>query len=509
MFEIINGPIDIEKLKKSLRNDEAGALVVFEGWVRNHNEGKGVSSLEYEAFESLACKEALKVIEEAKEKFDILDISAVHRVGHMDVGEPVVWIGVNSKHREAGFRACRYVIDEIKLRLPIWKKEYYISGKTEWVNCKGCYNHAHIHYSENKYYEKQLKLKNFGDKDQAQLKGSSVLVVGAGGLGCPALSYLAAAGVGEITICDGDLLEISNLHRQTLYSHSDIGEYKSILAKKRLKGQNPFITINALTHKVNTKNAKKIISEHDLILDCTDNFETKFLIHDTCFFLKKSLVQASIYQDEGQLQTFKFESDSVCMRCVWPEVPGQGIVGNCEDVGVLGVVPGVLGVMQATEALKVLLGWETKTIRNTLLVDLMDWSITPIKRNKVKSCPLCSEDPKIKNLIDAGHGKADYEIDLSDLKCEDLSNYHFIDIRREEERDSSLSWEKILISVPFKEAQDFKLPLNDKPVILICSKGIRSKNLAEHLRSIGKKEIFSLDGGVSSFQKHWDRIQKI
>ena len=147
-------------------------------------------------------------------------------------------------------------------------------------------------------------------------------------MGCPALNYLSAAGVGHITICDGDQLEITNLHRQTLYSHSDVGEYKSILAKKRLKKLNPFIEIHALTHKINIKNAKEIISEHDLVLDCTDNFEAKFLIHDTCFFLKKTLVQASIHQTQGQLQVFEFKNDLDCMRCVWPEIPEKGSVGN-------------------------------------------------------------------------------------------------------------------------------------------------------------------------------------
>lgn len=509
MFQITKDIIDTDQLKNSIGNDEAGALVVFEGWVRNHNEGKRVSALEYEVFESLAVKEAGKVIEEAKEKFDILDVFAIHRVGHMAVGDIAVWIGVNSKHREAGFHACRYVIDEIKLRLPIWKKEHYEDGNATWVNCQGCYRHAHIHYSEKEYYEKQLRLKNFGEEGQSRLRNSKVLIVGAGGLGCPALTYLASAGVGKITICDGDLLEISNLHRQTLYSYDDIGEYKSILAKKRLNALNPFITVDAFTHRVDIENIKEIISQHDLVLDCTDNFETKFMLHDTCFFLRKPLVQASIYQDEGQLQSFDFASDAGCLRCIWPDIPEQGCVGNCVDVGVLGVVPGVLGTMQATEAIKKLLNWQSSNDSKTLLVDLMSWNISFIKRTKNSSCPLCGETPSIKDLVRENYGLSDIDIDLSKASDKEIGQYKFIDIRESNEQDLSLPWEKFLERIlPNRDANP-GLISSTRPVMLVCQRGIRSKKYAHELRDSGAKQIFSLKGGISSVRENWDKIQSV
>ena len=351
MFTITQNPIDIEQLKEQATNDQAGALVVFEGWVRNHNEGKPVSSLEYEAYEELANNEALKIIKEAKEQFDILEVTGQHREGHLAIGDCAVWIGVSSSHRGDAFKACQFLIDEIKLRLPIWKKEHYTHEEAKWVNCQGCYHHAHIHYHEDDYYDKQLKLDGLGAEGQQKLKDAKVLVVGAGGLGCPALQYLASAGVGEITICDGDRLEISNLHRQILFDYNDIGEHKAVLAQRRLKGLNPFIKINALTTRVNLRNIQALVAEHDLVLDCTDNFIAKYQIHDACFLQKTPLVQASIYMSEGQLQTFAFDhAESSCMRCIWPEIPAAVSINEAVDLAkrfcqtdAPGLVNGILG----------------------------------------------------------------------------------------------------------------------------------------------------------------------
>ena len=285
MFQVTEKPIDLERWIQKARNPRAGAFVEFQGWVRDHNEGKKVQSLEYEIFESLARKEAVKIITKAKAKFQVLDIQVVHRVGHMDIGDLAVWVGVSSEHRSAGFRACRYVMDEVKVRLPIWKKEYYLEEDAKWVNCQGCYQKKIV---KQDYYEKQIKLKNLGEPGQKRLQNSQLLVVGAGGLGCPALSYLVAAGVGQITICDPDLLEVSNLHRQTLYSHENIGEYKVNLAKAKLESLNPFVHIQGLSKRVDLGNVQALVASHDLVLDCTDNFESKFLIHDACFFFKKN-----------------------------------------------------------------------------------------------------------------------------------------------------------------------------------------------------------------------------
>ena len=173
---------------------------------------------------------------------------ASHRVGHLNIGGLAVWIGVTSKHRDAALKASRFLIDEIKLRLPVWKKEHYLDGETTWVNCQGCYHHTQVSFCKSEFYEKQICHSEIQNKGQDQLANAKVLVVGAGGLGCPALSYLAGAGVGQISICDGDRLEVTNLHRQTLYSHYDIGDYKAQLAKKRLTDLNPFINIKAVSY---------------------------------------------------------------------------------------------------------------------------------------------------------------------------------------------------------------------------------------------------------------------
>ena len=337
-----------------------------------------VTRLEYEAFAELAEKEGARIVEEAIARFGVTRAACVHRVGSLDLGDVAVWVGVSAAHRDEAFRACRYIIDEVKHRVPIWKKEHYVNGDSGWVNCERCAapaaherehaapaNYLHEHEHEHDHdtspgatpdYSRQIALREVGAEGQARLRAASVLVVGAGGLGVPVLQYLAGAGVGRLGIVDADRLEPSNLHRQTWYALADCGQEKSTLAAERVRALNPEVRVEAHALRLDAGNADRLAAGHDLILDCSDNFATKFLLNDLALRTRKPVLFASVYQYEGQLQVVRGDEATACLRCVWPEATRDGLVGNCAEAGVLGPVPGVFGSLQALEALKLLLG---------------------------------------------------------------------------------------------------------------------------------------------------------
>ena len=227
-FAFSRVPLDPQALRAGLVDSSCGGYAAFEGWVRDHNEGHTVTRLEYEAFETLAVREGARIVAEAIEKFGVGHAACVHRIGDLGLGELAVWVGVSAGHRAEAFAACRYIIDEVKHRVPIWKKEHYANGDSGWVNCERCAVHAHEHAHADERagvdYSRQMALPQVGETGQAKLAAARVLVVGAGGLGVPVLSSLAGAGVGVLGIADGDRLEASNLHRQTLYALADVGQ---------------------------------------------------------------------------------------------------------------------------------------------------------------------------------------------------------------------------------------------------------------------------------------------
>ncbi len=454
MFQITKKPINPEECKSQLVSVRAGALVSFEGRVRNHNEGKQVSNLEYEVFHELALKEGLAIIAEAKEKFAILEARAIHREGKLQIGEPAVWVGAIAPHRDSAFKASRYIIDAIKKRLPIWKKESYIDTPSEWVAC----THHDGHLCKEEYYRQQSGA--VGVDGQKRLEASRVFIVGLGGLGSPVALALAGAGVGQLHLCDGDRLELSNLHRQTLYSAQDIGRSKALLAKERIQALNPFVDVRAFEHEIDTKNVDNLLSGMDLVVDCTDNFATKFLLHDACFSLKIPLVQASVYAGDGVLQAFQ-DYEHGCMRCLWPEEPDASCTQSCTDAGVLGAQTSLLGSMQALQALHILLGRPTR-LEDVSYVNLDDFSVIRVPRKKNAQCPTCSEFA-VKTTKNVFKGT------------------RFFDIRNMSRSDFLLN------------------EINaDEKTILICQKGIRSKRYADELRSQGFKKVYSLRGGIES-----------
>jgi adenylyltransferase/sulfurtransferase len=504
IFEIADEPLNVPALAASLANRTAGALASFEGWVRDHNDGRQVDGLDYEVFKPLAQSEGEAILEEARQKFQVTAIRAVHRHGMLAIGDCAVWVGVIASHRDEAFRACRYVIDEVKHRLPIWKKEHYRDGTAEWVNCQhpGA-AHAHHHtqdhapaFAEADMYARQMRLPEIGAAGQAKLKAAKVLVVGAGGLGSPAGLMLAAAGVGKIGIAEFDVLEASNLHRQILYAAADVGQPKAALAADRLRALNPFIQVETHKARVDAETLPALFAAYDIVLDCTDNFTAKYLLADSAILFGKPLVQASIHRFEGQLLTIDPASDGGCLRCLWPEPPPDGMIGNCAEVGVLGVVPGLFGTLQASEALKIILGLPGALDRHLLIMDALTLATRRIARRKDADCALCGDRPTIHAL--SRPTAQPFELAADDLTAGMLTDFRIVDLREPEERadyplPQAIQW-------PFSGFDPANPPFDSSaPVLLVCGGGVRSLAGARALRARGLNEVYSLVGGAKAF----------
>ena len=249
-------------------------------------------------------------------------------------------------------------------------------------------------------YSRQMILPGFGGKGQRKLTEAKVFIVGAGGLGSPAALYLAAAGVGTIGLADSDRVEIHNLQRQILHRTCDIGLPKVESGKKTLESLNPEVKVQIYYERVTSVNIREIIKGYDLILDGSDNFPTRFLVNDACYFERKTLISGAILRFEGQLTTFKPHAHGPCYRCLISEPPPPGHVPSCQEAGVLGAVAGIIGLFQANEALKEILGIGQSMAGRFLLFDASGLTFTEMKIQKNPQCPLCGENPTIKELID-------------------------------------------------------------------------------------------------------------
>lgn len=252
---------------------------------------------------------------------------------------------------------------------------------------------------ERQRYARHLILPEFGKAGQEKLKQSKVLCVGAGGLGSPMAMYLAAAGVGTIGIVDFDVVDVSNLQRQIIHGESSIGERKVVSAEKRLKDINPHIEIKIHETALSSANAREIIKEYDVVADGTDNFPTRYLVNDACVLEGKVNVYASIFRFDGQATVFGME-DGPCYRCLYPDPPPPGMVPSCAEGGVLGVLPGIVGTLQATEVIKVLTGIGTPLKGRLLVFDALDMKFRELKIRKDPECPICGQNPTVTELID-------------------------------------------------------------------------------------------------------------
>ncbi len=496
MFRFSDKPIVAEDLRSKLAQPGCGGYAAFEGWVRNRNEGHTVSQLEYEAFEALALKEGERVIAEALSRFEIETAACVHRLGKLDVGDLAVWVGVSAAHRDAAFAACRYVIDEVKARVPIWKKEFYTDAESKWVNCDRC-----GHESAVPDYTRQTILKDVGENGQAKLADSRVLVIGAGGLGSPALLYLTAAGIGTIGIVDADCLEASNLHRQVIYDFKDIGKSKTELAARRLATLNPAVQIHTYDKKLNPENIEETFRQYDLVLDCTDDLEAKYLINDAAVLTATPVVFTSVHQYEGQLQIYLPEDQSACLRCLWPE---PGAAASCSETGVLGPVPGVFGTLQAMEAIKYLLDLPGKLGDHLLLFNLLDYSVQKIKARRSAGCIGSGRCTRVTGL-DTWREPVTFEVECESLENAMRAGYVPVDIRNIEEVVAS-PLDVETQRIPMAELESDPSILDDKgKYLLVCAHGVRSRQTAKRLRSLGF-DVYSLSGGATALAAHHDEV---
>jgi molybdopterin/thiamine biosynthesis adenylyltransferase/molybdopterin synthase catalytic subunit len=397
MFELTAAPIESAALQARLAAPACGAVTVFEGRVRNHHLGRAVTQLDYEAFEEMAQQEGDAIVDETERIYSGTKVLCVHRTGPLKIGEAAVWIGVASAHRQEGFAACRHVIEELKVRLPLWKKEHHPDGAAEWVNC----NTEARTEREAGLFSRQTALPEVGPAGQQKLAAARVLVVGVGGLGCPAALYLAGAGVGRLTLVDGGRVELSNLPRQILFTAAEIGAPKVLAAAARLRLHQPGAEVVTHEGDLMAANARALVAGQSAVLDCSDNFATRFVLHDACLAARVPLVQAAVHRFEGTLDVFRHGTGG-CLHCLWLGRSAADLesAGNCAGGPVFGPAVGVLGVMQAAETIKLLLGRDGEAARQTRLVNLLDGTQLSIARSPRADCPVCARPDQLRPAAD-------------------------------------------------------------------------------------------------------------
>ena len=341
---------------------------------------------------------------------------------------------------------------------------------------------------ELKRYSRQVILPEIGITGQEKLKNAKVLMIGAGGLGCPVLQYLVAAGVGEIGIVDDDVVDISNLHRQILYGVNDVGGLKAVLAKEKLELLNPYIFITAYPVRFTSANAEDICVPYDVVIDGSDNFGTRYLVNDTCVGLKKPLVFGSIFKFEGHISVFNYQ-DGPDYREVFPEAPPAGEVPNCAEIGVLGILPGIIGTYMANEAIKIICD-----IGETLSGKLMTMNALDNTTNIFK---VGKQQKKVNALDIIPIPTIPHEITMDQLNTwltESADEIYLIDVRETYEfEDYNIGG----INVPFYELKDRieELPA-DKKLIFCCQTGQRSKMAIQLLKPLYKGVMYNLKTGM-------------
>ena len=247
-------------------------------------------------------------------------------------------------------------------------------------------------------YSRHIILPEVGGKGQKKLASAKVFVIGAGGLGSPAALYLAAAGVGTIGLVDGDVVDLSNLQRQIIHTTANINKPKVESGRELLSALNPDVTIKTYAMNITAENILGLLEDYDIVLDGSDNFTTRYLVNDACFFTRKILISGSIFRFEGQLTVLKPHDGSPCYRCLYAEPPPAGLVPNCQEAGVLGVLAGTIGTLQAVEALKEIIGFGTSLAGSMVIYDALEMTFRTTRIPKDPACPLCGSQPRIKDL---------------------------------------------------------------------------------------------------------------
>jgi len=355
-------------------------------------------------------------------------------------------------------------------------------------------------------YSRHLVLPEVGLEGQKRLREASVLVVGAGGLGSPLALYLAAAGVGRLGLVDFDRVDLSNLQRQILYGESDVDRPKITAAAERLAETNPYVALDLYETRLEASNALEILRPYDVIVDGTDNFATRFLVSDACVLLDKPNVYGSVYRFEGQASVFQARQGP-CYRCLFPAPPAPGSVPNCAEGGVLGVLPGIIGSIQATEAIKLILGQGETLLGRLLLFDALEMRFRELGLRRDPDCPVCGEHPTMRELEEipetcapAGVGAVEWEIDvraLAELRT-DGAGPVLLDVRTQGEWALCRIEGAHLVPLPELERRLDELdPAAD--IVVYCHVGIRSAFAVELLRRHGFRTVRNLTGGIEAW----------
>lgn len=365
-------------------------------------------------------------------------------------------------------------------------------------------------------YSRHLIMPEVTLEGQLRLKAARVLLVGTGGLGSPIALYLAAAGVGTLGLVDSDVVDLTNLQRQIIHFTSDVGRPKLVSAAEKIKAVNPNVNVIPYETQLSSENALDIMRDFDIIVDGTDNFPTRYLVNDACVLLGKPNVYGSIFRFEGQASVF-YAKEGPCYRCVYPEPPPPGLVPSCSEGGVLGILPGLIGLVQATEAVKLILGKGQPLIGRLMVMNALDMRWRELKLRKNPACPICGEKPTVKELIDyvefCGLGRGEESPTTEDIpvisvqetrrKLESGEAVTLLDVREDHElRISSLPG---IVHIPMGQIAERVHELNSADeIIVICRSGSRSGKVTQFLQTIGFRKAKNMAGGMNAYAEEVD-----
>ncbi len=371
-------------------------------------------------------------------------------------------------------------------------------------------------------YSRHLILPEVGMEGQQRLKGASVLCVGTGGLGSPLAFYLAAAGIGTLGLVDFDVVDASNLQRQIIHSTKDIGRKKLDSAEEKLKALNPALNVVKHETMLTSANALEILKDYGIVADGTDNFPTRYLVNDACVLLHKPNVYGSIFRFEGQASVFATEQGP-CYRCLYPEPPPPGLVPSCAEGGVLGILPGLIGVMQATEVIKLILGKGETLVGRLLLVDALNMRFRELKLRKNPDCPVCGVNPTVTQLIDyqqfcgivpetpqeknVKNGIPQMTVKELKRRIDAGQNVQLIDVREPYEFQIAQIGGKLIPQndVPQRLSEIDR----NREIVVHCRSGARSQRIAEFLKQSGYPDVANLAGGILAWSDEIDpKVQK-
>ncbi|MEJ2246534.1 MAG: molybdopterin-synthase adenylyltransferase MoeB [Acidobacteriota bacterium] len=373
-----------------------------------------------------------------------------------------------------------------------------------------------LSHDEIKRYSRHLIMPEVGMSGQRKLKAASVLIVGAGGLGSPLALYLAAAGVGHLGLVDYDVVDSTNLQRQIIHGTGDIGRLKTESAGDRLVDMNPYIRIDTYKELLCSENALEILGGYDLVVDGTDNFPTRYLLNDACVLLKKPYIFGGIFRFDGQVSVFCTE-DGPCYRCLFSHPPSPGSVPSCAEGGVLGILPGTIGTIQATEAIKIILGLESSLAGRLLIYNALEMDFRFVKIRKDPDCPVCGNHPTIRALIDyeefcrmPAHDHSEWAKRHDDLgvpsitpnqlkqRLENGDRICLLDVREPHELEISQIREIKSIHIPQHEVLERMNELDtSQEIVVFCRFGLQSIQAVRQLQDHGFKKLYNLEGGIN------------